>query len=168
MLENFSTLRISDAMYNKRRRLCGGEPGNGFEMWRALKIKHKGSGVIVQNSGIVALHTFPKCDKKANLGNHLDDWEELYDEFGQELAGAPDNVLQVVKRTLPGEIIEELWDHPHENTYDRIMAFCRRRTDHRKQIELAESAKKHILGKTRMAVMASHEEDTPLAANKVE
>ena len=37
------------------------------------------------------------------------------------------------------------------------MSFCRRRTDHRKEQELTEHAKKHILHKTRLSAMYARE-----------
>ena len=33
MLENVLCSWISDKLYSKRKNLCGGEPGNGFELW---------------------------------------------------------------------------------------------------------------------------------------
>jgi hypothetical protein len=80
-------LWLSDTLYRKRKNLCGGEEGNGFELWRRLCADHKGQrGETIKQAGAVALHTFPKCEKVEHLGDHLDAWEDLKEEFGQELS----------------------------------------------------------------------------------
>ena len=41
-------------------------------------------GETIKQAGAVALHTFPKCEKVKHLGGHLDAWEDLKEDFGQE------------------------------------------------------------------------------------
>ena len=38
------------------------------------------------------------------------------------MAQSPDNLLVMFKRTLPTDIINELLDHPDENTYAKVMS----------------------------------------------
>ena len=91
----------------------------------------------------MALHTFPKCKKVEHLGDHLDAWENLKEEFGQELS-------VVFKKTLPTSITNELIDWPSVRTYEEVLAFCRRRTDYRKEHDLCEFAKKKMLTNMRL------------------
>ena len=61
MLENYLSIWLSDALYKKRKNWCGGETGNGFELWRRLRADYKGkSGAVIKVSGVTALQTFPK------------------------------------------------------------------------------------------------------------
>ena len=51
---------------------------------------HKGQrDDTIKQAGAVGLHMFPKCEKVEHLGDHLDAWEDLKEEFGQELSNAP-------------------------------------------------------------------------------
>ena len=75
-----------------------------------MRDDYKGRGVVVRLAGVGALHTFPKCDSVNNLGPHLDAWEDLYDEFGAELADAPGQLYVIFKRMLPTSITTELLD----------------------------------------------------------
>ena len=38
MIENLLCSWISDKLYKKRNNLCGGEAGNGFELWQRMRI----------------------------------------------------------------------------------------------------------------------------------
>ena len=115
-------------------------------MWRRMRVDYKGGGVAVRLAGVGALNTFPKCDYVSNLGSHLDAWEDLYDEFGTELADAPDQLYVIFKRILPTSIITELLDRIEVTDYQTALAYCRRRTDFKKEQELQAHAQKKMLG----------------------
>ena len=120
-------------------------------MWRRLCADHKGQrGETIEQDGAVALHTFPKCEKVEHIGDHLEAWEDPKEEFGQELSNAPGKLLGTLKKTLPTSITNELIDWPSVRTYEEVLAFCRRRTDYRREHDLCEFAKKKILTKTRL------------------
>ena len=78
---------IPKRLYLKRTQLAGNEFGNGFELWRRLRLKYEGKGEICQVAGVDLLHTFPKCksSKPTDVEEHLDDWEEMVDLYGQQL-----------------------------------------------------------------------------------
>ena len=80
------------------------------------------------------------------------------DEFGAELYSCPENLLVMFKRTLPQSIIDDLLSHPGIATYDEIIAFIRRRTDHRKKQILCDHAKKRIQGRTKASMNTSLDE----------
>ena len=169
-LENYLVSWISDSLYKKRKRLCGGEAGNGFELWRTLRCKYKGKGnAAIEESGICTLHNFPKCDKVANLGEHLDAWEDVYQEFGEGLNADEPHMMAMFKKILPNDILDEIIDRPDIRTYNGLLAFCRRRTDHREEHLLTEHAKKRIMSKTRLSVMQAmpDEEREPEQATAV-
>ena len=121
----------------------------------------RGPGETIKQAEPVALHTFPKCEKVEHLGDHLDAWEDLREEFGQELSTAPGQRLVTFKKTLPTSITNELTDWPSVRTYEEVLAFCRRRTDYRKEHDLCEFAKKKILTKTRLHSMATEAIEQP-------
>ena len=152
-LENFLLLWLGTSLYKQRLRLCNREPSNGFELWRRLVSDNKGSGVVVRMAGSQALETFPQCQSVPQMGAHLDAWDDLFAEFGQELEQAPIKLFTMFKSKLPTSIINELLDHPEITDYDSLKAFCRRRTEFRKEQELCESTKKRILAKTRLGAM---------------
>ena len=106
-------LWLSDTLYRKRKNLCRGEEGNGFELWRRLCADHKGQrGDTTKQAGAVALHTFPKGEKVEHLGDHLDTWKALKEEIGQELSSAPGQVLVMSEKSLATSITNELIDWP--------------------------------------------------------
>ena len=147
---------------------CSGEEGNGFELWRRLCADHKGQrSDTIKQAGATALHTFPKCEKVEHLGDHLDAWEDPTEEFGQELSNAPGQLLVMFKKTLPTSINNELTDWPLVGTCDYVLAFCRRRTDYRKERDLCEFAKKKILTKTRLSAMTS-EQAAQMSSNETQ
>ena len=87
----------------------------------------------------------------------MDAWEDLYDEFWAELADAPDQLYEIFKRIFT-PITAELLDRLEVTDYNSALAYCRRRTDFKKEQELQAHAQKKILGKTRMHGMRT--EDT--------
>ena len=84
-LENYLVRWLSDTMHRKRKNLCDGEEketvsnfGAGFD--------HMGQrGDTTKQAGATALHTFPTCEHIEHLADHLDAWEDLKEEFGQQL-----------------------------------------------------------------------------------
>ena len=133
--------------------LCGREPANGFELWRRLIANNRGGGVAVRMAGVKALNSFPQYTYLASIGQHLDAWEDLFTEFGAALDSTPDQLVIVFKEKLPASIITDLLDHPDVVAYEDILKFCRRRTDHRKENDLCDQAKKRILARTRRHAM---------------
>ena len=104
-------------------------------------------------AGVKALNSFPPCTSVASLGQHFDAWEDLFIEFGAGLVKAPDQLVIVFKEKLPASILTDLLDHPDVVSHDDLMRFCRRRTDHRKEYDLCEQAKKRILARTPVHAM---------------
>ena len=150
MQENFLILWLSDSLYRSRLRPCGRESANGFELWRRLIADNRGGGVAVKMAGVKTLNSFLQCTSVTSLGPHLDAWEDLFTEFGAGLESAPGQLVIVFKEKLPDSIITELLDHPDVVTYDDILQFCSRRTNHGKKTELCERAKKRILANMRI------------------
>ena len=64
----------------------------------------------------MALQTFPKCEKVEHLGDHLDAWEDLKEETGQDLSNAPGQLLVMFKKTLPTSITNEIIEWPSVRT----------------------------------------------------
>ena len=110
-------------------------------------------GVAVKIAGVNALNSLPQYQSVRGLDVHFDAWEELYAEFGRGLDSAPDQLIVMFKDKLPLSIVTDLLDRPYIRTYEDILELCRRRTDHRKDHDLCESAKKRIMTKTRISSM---------------
>ena len=83
------------------------------------------------------------------------------DEFGAELYSCPENLLVMFKRTLPQSIIDDLLDNPDTVTYEQILKFIRRRTDHRKEQILCDHAKKRIQGRSKASMNTILDEPLP-------
>ena len=125
---------LPQRLYDRRLQLAGREFGNGFEVWRQLKAKFEGSGAILDVAGADCLHAFPKCKSPKDLEEHLDAWEEMLDKYGGQLIDfAPAHVRVMLIKTLPTEIETELLDNPQLDTWDKIIAWCRRRIRYKNQ-----------------------------------
>ena len=59
MLEQFLVEWLGDSLYRRRKQLCGGVPGNGFEMWRWLYQEFQGGSEAVMLGGSRRLQDFP-------------------------------------------------------------------------------------------------------------
>ena len=94
------------------------------------------------------MNSFPQCQPIGSLGPHLDAWEDLFTEPGAGLDIATNQLVVVFKEKLPASISIDLLDHPEVRTYEDILMFCSRRTDHRTEHDLCEQAKKQILART--------------------
>ena len=70
----------------------------------------------------------------------------------------------VFKEKLPASILTDLLDHPDVASYQDIMRFCRRHTDHRKEHDFREQAKKRILSLTRVHAMPVVEQQPEMNA----
>ena len=71
-LETFLCSWISKSLKQRRKALCGNQPGNGLEMWRQLHLEYKGSGELISASGRKVLQDFPRCKSMEHLSTHLD------------------------------------------------------------------------------------------------
>ena len=107
-------------------------------------------GFAIKMAGVKTLNSFPQCTSVANLGQHHDAWEDLFTEMGAGLDSAP--------------IITDLLDHPDVISYGNIMRFCRCRTDHCKEHDLCEQAKKRILARTCIHAMSVVEQQPEIDA----
>ena len=131
---------IPKKLYVKRVQLAGHEFGNGFELWRRLRIKYEGKSDICDVAGVDLLHTFPKCKstKPADMEEHLDDWEEMVDLYGQQLQmHAPMSLRVMLLRTLPKEVEDEILDRPLLRTMEQIIEYLREKLMYKNQKALA-------------------------------
>ena len=123
-----------------------------------MRADYKGGGTAIRLEGVSALNTFPMCESVNNIRPHWKARKDLYDEFGAELADAPDQPYVMFKTILQAQITSELLDRLEVTDYRSALAYCRRRTDFKEEQEPQAHAQKRILGKTRMHAMQA--EDT--------
>ena len=86
------------------------------------------------------LHTFPKCksSKEQDLEEHLDDFEEMVDLYGQQLQQhAPMSLRVMLLRTLPKELEDEVLDKPKLRTMEDIIEHIRAKLIYKNQKNLA-------------------------------
>ena len=83
-LWNFVSKRFGTNIYERRKKWVNGEEGNGFELWRRLFVEYEGGDEVVQNDGRTRLQSFPSI-ARSELGPKLDDWEELFREYGDDI-----------------------------------------------------------------------------------
>ena len=101
MFESFIIDLLPKNMYHRRTQICGGEFGNGFELWRRLYLEFQGGDDAVQFGGMRRLQEFPKCENTAKLSEHLDDWLEVLSTYGTELESCPRLLRNMVLGMIP-------------------------------------------------------------------
>ena len=108
--EQFLVDWLPETLYCRRGQLSGGpgEENNGFIMWRRLHHDNIGLEVHIANAGVDCLREYGKCEKMSNLLAHLDGWRDLYQQYGQELDGAPNYVRSMYLEILPKELRTEI------------------------------------------------------------
>ena len=84
-LDTFMISWLSKGIKKRRKAMSGGVKGDGFELWRQLYHKFKGTGAMTQNVGRRRLHNFGRCNDLSKLSAHLDEWKDQLDEYGAEL-----------------------------------------------------------------------------------
>ena len=142
MLEGFLVDHISDGLYRRRYQLCGGERGNGLEMWRWLYAEFQGGSEAVRLGGSRRLQEWPRCQKLENLSGHLDEWVECLETHGTELMNAPGILRTMLLGVIPTEFEDELLSKPYVKSWQEIVQWCKIKTVYKRQKVLAEAARK--------------------------
>ena len=144
-------------LYNRRVQLAGGrdQAGNGFEVWRQLYLQYAGGSSAVRHGGQARLKDWPKCTNIMNLEAHLDGWKACLDEYGQEMFAAPGMLRTMLLEILPDEFENDVLDRPELVDHEQILAFVKRRLEHKRQKKLAEHARKH--GGAMVNAVTTHE-----------
>ena len=142
MLENFIIDWLSDGLYKRRVQLCGGEKGNGFEMWRYLYQEFHGGSDAVHLGGARRLQEWPRCTNIHSLAAHLDDWVECLQTHCADLLHAPGMVRTMLLGIIPTDFEDELLSKPHIKSWQEIINWCKLRTIYKRQKTLAEATRK--------------------------
>ena len=145
MFESFIIDLLPKNMYNRRTQICGGEFGNGFELWRRLYLEFQGGDDAVQFGGMRRLQEFPKCENTAKLSEHLDDWLEVLSTYGTELESCPRLLRNMVLGIIPKALEQQILDESHRpefRTHMGIIQFCRNRATQQRTKELSEIARR--------------------------
>ena len=142
ILEAFLVEWLSDGLYRRRTQLCGGEKGNGLEMWRWLYHEYQGGSEAVMLGGARRLQEWPRCNKLDSLSAHLDDWVECLQTYCSELLHAPGTLRSMLLGVIPTEYEDELLSRPNIKTWQEIIQWCKTRTVYKRQKLLAEQARK--------------------------
>ena len=118
---------VNDAMLGRLTTMAGGEEFNGFEVWRALHVEHRGGSVEMTCNERGFFIDFPRCDKVEDLQNHIVQWKKLQMEHG---VGLPDAHLRHMFRgIIPEHVTDELkklqsqfpvWDMEYNYVYKEI------------------------------------------------
>ena len=102
----FLGVAMEDDWVKKRTRLGGGEPYNGFEIWRRIYYSNQGGDDLIEVSGVRYLHNFPKCTNLRKLDEHVDKWLELHAKHGEGLSDS--HLKTMFLGTLPTELEDEI------------------------------------------------------------
>ena len=141
-LEAFLIDWFSDGLYKRRNQLCGGEKGNGLEMWRWLYQEYQGGSEAVMLGGTRRLQDWSRCNKLDQLSGHLDDWVECLQTHCSELLHAPGLLRSMILGIIPTEYEDELLAKPHIKTWQEIVQWCKLRTVYKRQKVLSEQARR--------------------------
>ena len=142
ILEAFLVEWLSDGLYRRRVQLCGGEKGNGIEMWRWLYAEFQGGSDAVRLGGARRLQEWTRCNKMESLSAHLDDWVECLQTHCAELLAAPGILRTMILGVIPSEFEDELLAKPHIKTWQEIVQWCKIKTVYKRQNILAEAARR--------------------------
>ena len=142
MLEQFLVEWLGDSLYRRRKQLCGGVPGIGFEMWRWLYQEFQGGSEAVMLGGSRRLQDFPRCSKLDQLSAHLDDWVECLNTYCAELLHAPGVLRSMLLGVIPADFEDELLSNPQVKSWQEIIQWCKIKTVYKRQKLLAEAARK--------------------------
>ena len=113
ILEGFLVEWLSDGLYRRRTQLCGGEKGNGIEMWRYLYNEYQGGSDAVRLGGARRLQEWSRCNELDALSAHLDDWVECLQTHCTELLAAPGILRTMILGIIPTEFGDELSAKPN-------------------------------------------------------
>ena len=84
-LENVMVKYLSDDMYGRREAWCGGEEGNGFELYRNLFREFEGGSTLVRMGGRKLLNSYGRPAKGDDVQKHFEDWQCLLNKYGADL-----------------------------------------------------------------------------------
>ena len=89
-LENFLVKYLSDDIYERREAWCGGEDGNGFELYRNLFREFEGGSTLVRMGGRKLLNSYGRPQRGEDIQKHFEDWQILLNKFGSDLMMNPE------------------------------------------------------------------------------
>ena len=141
-LESFIAKWLVDSMYSRRVQLCGNEAQNGFEMWRLLFHEHMGGSAAINLGGMKRLQEWPRCNSVNTLSQMLDDWRHCLEKYNVELLNAPRTLYHMLLQVIPADFEDELLTRPEVDTWQKVMAWCKRKTAYKRTKALAELARK--------------------------
>ena len=128
-LEGFIFDFVDQALYERRGQFTNFEQGNGFEAWRQIHLEFVGGGAIANVGGFRRIQEYPRCDDLRKLHQHLADWEELVNKYGQNLMICPDELrtmtLGIIPRSHEDELLHREREYP---TWRDVLIYCRKRT----------------------------------------
>ena len=133
-LENFLVKYISDDLYERREAWCGGEEGNGFELYRNLFREFEGGSTIVRMGGRKLLNNFGRPQKGEDIQKHFEDWQCLLGKYGADLMANPDECYYRALEVIPAEFEEEIVMKPEIRTMQDIFHYVSRKTTHQRHM----------------------------------
>ena len=89
-LENVLAKHLSDDIYERREAWCGGEDGNGFELYRNLLREFEGGTTLVRMAGRKPLNSYGRPQRGDDVQKHFEDWQILLNKFGADLMMNPE------------------------------------------------------------------------------
>ena len=150
---------INDGLYRRRFQLCGGEKGNGLEMWRWQYTEFQRGSEAVRLGGSRRLQEWPSCNKLDQLNSHVDDWVECLQTHGTEMLQTPGMLRTMLLGIVPTGYEDKLLTNPQIKTWQEIIEWCRIKTIYKRQKVLAETARKP--GGSRVNALHT-EQDSPV------
>ena len=145
---SFISRYIGRRLYDRRAKLGVNIEGNGFELWRRLFYDHEGSSELIALAGRTKLLSFPRCRDKRKLGQHFDDWVDMFQTYGADIG--PEVGMTLFLGILP----EDMRDRIHQDMNLRNMTL----------IQLMEWARMQMQW-THQEMLASHVSDSPHVAS---
>ena len=133
-LENFIVKYLSDDIYERREAWCGGEDGNGFELYRNLFREFEGGSTLVRMGGRKLLNNYGRPQKGDDVLKHFEDWQILLAKYGADLMHNPEECFYRALEVIPNEYEDEVVMKPEIKTMGDIKEFVSRKTTHHKHL----------------------------------
>ena len=124
-----------------------------------------GGSAAINLGGMKRLQEWPRCNSVNTLSQMLDDWRHCLEKYNVELLNAPKTLYHMLLQVIPADFEDELLTRPEVDTWQKVMAWCKRKTAYKRTKALAELARKPATS-SRISALLSESPDAGAAESR--